>query len=321
MSIHRSTPTTPRCSLASPIRQDRYFGYRSPSYGHMRPTSVTTNPPAEPVETVFTLLSRSPYATSNRAFAGKTTSQRNATPNLIPSPSRRKSMSCQRRPYPQSPPQQHYIDQHRTPNIACQVGKQYVQSARATGTLSSNLRSSQRRPTKQSPYISTRQSCSPKQQIAAPKLNITSKTLQNSPWHISSNLASLAEFSSSIFSDDEDPTQNCRVTNDSQRVVTEQPRYGSTGLDDAEEIEGCTLLKRCQHSKDTDATVQSSHTSQTGSNNHADEPLIPALPPGSMQSTELMQYILGVLMAKKSPRSDKNVWDSNVYTLYKRGHS
>lgn len=320
MTSYRSTPTTPRCSLASPVRQDRYFGYRDSSYGRMRPISVMVSQPAEPVETVFTLLSRSPYATSNRPLVGRTTPQRNMTPSLIPSPSRRKSMSCQRRPHqqPQQRQQNKYADQYGTPSSTRQVEKQHAQSARTTGALGSSSRSPHRRSVKQLPYINAHQTSNNKPQTAVPQLSGALKTLKNSPWHISSNLASLAEFSSSIFSDDEDLVKNCGVANDSRRAVAEQPGRRSTGLDDVEEIEGCTLLKRCQHSKDTDATVQSSHTSQTGSNNHADEPLVPALPPGSMQSTELMQYILGVLMTKKSPRQAKNAWDSDVYTLYKR---
>ncbi|EFO61952.1 Hypothetical protein GLP15_476 [Giardia lamblia P15] len=313
MYNYRSTPATPRCSLTSPTRWGGCLTTKIPSYDRMRPTSVTAHHPTAPVETIFTLLNRSPYASSSRSLSNRVVPQHTTTPSLQSSPSRKKPSSCQHQAYRQH----QHLDQHRIKSGTRPVNKQCVQSARTTET---NVKFPKRSPTKQLTSINARQNCNSGQQAAAAaQSNGLTKTLCNSPWHISSNLASLAEFSDSIFSDEGTPAYNCRVSGNSQKTpVMVQPQI-SSGLDEIEELEGSALLKRCHHSKDTDATVQSSHTSQTGSNNHTDESIIPALPPGSMQSTELMQYILGVLMTEKSSRPTRPAWNSGVYTLYKRG--
>lgn len=313
MYNYRSTPTTPRCSPSSPTRKGGYSTSRAPSYGRTRPTSVTAQYSAAPVETIFTLLSRSPYASSSYSMSNKAATQPNINSSLLSSPPRKKPTSDQRQLH-----QQHcrYSDQQRIQSGTRSVEKQFARSARTTITGSS-ARSPQRSSSKRLAHASACQNNSTGQQVSVPQVVESMRTLQNSPWHISSNLASLAEFSSSLFSDEEDPTHNSKITNGFRKASIEQLQVNS-GLDEIEEMEGGALLKRCQHSKDTDATVHSSHTSQTGSNNHTDEPLIPALPPGSMQSTELMQYILGVLMAEKGSKPAKGVWNSGVYTLYRR---
>lgn len=309
----RSTPATPRCSVTSPTRWGRCPASRTPSYDRVRPISVTAHHPTAPVETVFTLLSRSPYASSSRSLSNRAVPQHIATSNFPHSPSRKKPSGYQHQVYRQ----RLSVDQHKSKSTTRPVDKQCIQSARTTKT---NVNFPKQSSTKELPYTNTnvRQGCNSRQQTATAQPNRLTKTLCNSPWHISSNLASLAEFSSSIFSDEETPVYSGRISGDPRKTpVMMQPQI-SPSLDEIEELEGSALLKRCHHSKDTDATVQSSHTSQTGSNTHTDESIIPALPPGSMQSTELMQYILGVLMTEKSPRPTRPAWNSGVYTLYKR---